>query len=157
MLGVAGDNASNVGKMVTELEAKVESFRGAHNRVRCLLHVLNLVARVILALFDKKDGSDLGDLDPALTNDDLDFDDNGADSADEGSDDEDGGGDDDDGSDNEEGEVGDDEDDELEDLVTDDEISESIQDKDDLKAGMKPLRVLQHKVSTTHLIGFPRS
>ena len=48
MLAFAGDNASNVDAMTHVLELKVSSFRGMRTRVRCLLHVFNLVVQVLL-------------------------------------------------------------------------------------------------------------
>lgn len=38
--------------MVTELADQIETFGGNASRIRCFLHVLNLVAKTILAQFD---------------------------------------------------------------------------------------------------------
>lgn len=150
-LALWGDNASNVDRMIMELEGLVDSFRRPRNRVRCLLHILNLVARVILAQF----GDDTNkDLEGALTGlmDELEVDDdNDRDAASEG--------------DSEESEVvekededemGDDnEGEDLDDLVTADEISAMLADRDDLQVGLKPVKQLQKKVSTTHQLYSP--
>lgn len=44
--------------MIDELEELVDNFRGACNRTRCFLHIVNLVAKSLLKQFDlhKKNG-----------------------------------------------------------------------------------------------------
>lgn len=50
---------TNVDAMANKLKAlAVSSFWGAFSRVQCLLHILNLVVRVILAQFGVDDGGD---------------------------------------------------------------------------------------------------
>ena len=135
--------------MVDSLATTVPSFQGASTRVRCFLHILNLVARVLLAQFDskKEDGADslaeaLGTMMEGLE-------------VDEDSDDED----EDDLESEGEGNDGTGDDEEIEDNVLDAEIEacvEEIEDlteeeRADLKAAIVPLRQLLKKVKTTHL------
>jgi hypothetical protein len=58
ILGVTCDNASPNDVMIDELETIIEEFGGDADRIRCFLHIVNLVARSMLKQFDvpKKDG-----------------------------------------------------------------------------------------------------
>ncbi|KAL1759028.1 hypothetical protein FB107DRAFT_181667, partial [Schizophyllum commune] len=49
--GITGDNASNNDVLTTEL-AKILAEFNPRNRVRCFLHVVNLVSRSLLDVFD---------------------------------------------------------------------------------------------------------
>ncbi|KAL1724777.1 hypothetical protein EV714DRAFT_173701, partial [Schizophyllum commune] len=51
MLGLTGDNTSNNDAMATELTNLIAEFSD-RSRVRCFLHVVNLVSRSLLAPFD---------------------------------------------------------------------------------------------------------
>lgn len=75
ILSVTCDNASNNDTMVDELERCLPAFSSV-NRTRCFTHILNLIAKSILKLFDVKkkkgkeknsdkggDGDDSGDND----------------------------------------------------------------------------------------------
>lgn len=53
VLTVTSDNASNNDTMVRELELLLPHFRGQECQVRCIAHVLNLVAKAILSPFTK--------------------------------------------------------------------------------------------------------
>ena len=137
--------------MIDSLEALVDSFRGAHNRVRCFLHILNLVARVILVQLGKSTGRDdldgtFGETDEDERGEGEDEDASGSDSGeDEGGDDDGIGG----GEGDEEG-LDEEGDNDLEGSVTEEDIRELLGSLDDLREGMEPLRGLQSKVSTTH-------
>jgi len=61
---VTCDNASNNDVMVCKLEEKVPSFNGATTRLCCFLHITNLVAKLLMWLFDPKK-KDLGDIELA--------------------------------------------------------------------------------------------
>ena len=53
--------------MVDALADLIPSFRGMHNRVRCFLHILNLIAHMILARFeDDADDDAIDELSDAL-------------------------------------------------------------------------------------------
>ncbi|TFK47878.1 hypothetical protein OE88DRAFT_1608415, partial [Heliocybe sulcata] len=52
ILGISCDNASNNDTMIKELPNLLPDFPGDANRVRCFLHIVNLVAKSILKLFD---------------------------------------------------------------------------------------------------------
>ena len=52
ILSVTCDNASNNDTIVEHLAMLVENFPGAANKTRCFNHILNLVAKSILRLFD---------------------------------------------------------------------------------------------------------
>ncbi|KAJ3504337.1 hypothetical protein NMY22_g17960 [Coprinellus aureogranulatus] len=54
ILGFTGDNASNNDTLVEELSMLIPSFRGDAARIRCLAHVINLVARDVLSPFAQK-------------------------------------------------------------------------------------------------------
>ncbi|KAJ3537168.1 hypothetical protein NMY22_g5713 [Coprinellus aureogranulatus] len=54
VLGFTGDNGSNNDTLVDELSDLIPSFPGASHRVRCIAHVLNLVAKAILSAFCQK-------------------------------------------------------------------------------------------------------
>ena len=58
ILGVTCDNPSPNNVMIDELETIIEEFGGDADRIRCFLHIVNLVARSMLKQFDipKKDG-----------------------------------------------------------------------------------------------------
>ena len=44
--------------MITELEARLPSFRGEKGRVRCFAHILNLAAKAVLRQFDVAKGKE---------------------------------------------------------------------------------------------------
>lgn len=48
------DNAGNNGTMIEWLQKLIDGFPGEANRTRCFAHILNLVAKTILAQFDTK-------------------------------------------------------------------------------------------------------
>ena len=52
ILGVTCDNASNNDTMVEKLAEIMSHFAGEANRARCLAHIVNLVAKIILRQFD---------------------------------------------------------------------------------------------------------
>jgi hypothetical protein len=52
LLGLTADNASPNDVMVNELVDMIPAFGGQANRVRCFDHVVNLVAKAILKLFE---------------------------------------------------------------------------------------------------------
>ena len=52
MLGVTCDNASANDKMVESMATIMSHFSGEANRARCLAHIVNLVAKIILRQFD---------------------------------------------------------------------------------------------------------
>ena len=60
ILSITCDNASSNAAMIEELELLLDNFPGAANRARCFTHILNLVVKSIMRLFDvpkdKKDG-----------------------------------------------------------------------------------------------------
>ena len=59
ILGVTCDNTSNNDVMVNHLAVLVPTFAGASDRTHCFLHVINLVAKSLLHLFNiKKNGVD---------------------------------------------------------------------------------------------------
>ena len=58
ILAITTDNTTNNDKMIEELAKLLESFSGAANQVRCFAHVLNLMARSIIWLFDVPKGSE---------------------------------------------------------------------------------------------------
>jgi hypothetical protein len=49
ILSITCDNASNNDTMIEHLSTLVENFPGAANQTRCFTHILNLVAKSILA------------------------------------------------------------------------------------------------------------
>jgi hypothetical protein len=49
---LTGDNATNNDKMAEELYVLVDGFAGQASRIRCFLHVINLVAKTILKQFE---------------------------------------------------------------------------------------------------------
>jgi hypothetical protein len=51
ILGLAGDNAENNSTMVDCLYDLIPSFEGQQSRIRCFLHILNLVVKAILSVF----------------------------------------------------------------------------------------------------------
>lgn len=59
---MAADNASANDVMVRELESAIEGFAGPAHQIRCFAHILNLVAKTIIAQFDAKGGSKGDDL-----------------------------------------------------------------------------------------------
>ncbi|KAG2085569.1 uncharacterized protein F5147DRAFT_527472, partial [Suillus discolor] len=63
MLSLTGDNASSNDTLTTELAKHVDSFSGALSRTRCFLHIVNLIAKSIIKLFDvpKKEQARLDD------------------------------------------------------------------------------------------------
>jgi hypothetical protein len=52
ILGITCDNASNNDTMVESLATIMSHFSGEANRARCLAHIVNLVAKIILRQFD---------------------------------------------------------------------------------------------------------
>ena len=52
ILSVTCDNASSNDAMIDELEQMMEEFAGDPNRIRCILHIVNLVAKSMLKQFD---------------------------------------------------------------------------------------------------------
>ena len=52
ILGVTCDNASNNDTMIESLAEIMAHFSGEANRARCLAHIVNLVAKIILRQFD---------------------------------------------------------------------------------------------------------
>jgi hypothetical protein len=54
LLSITLDNASNNDTFITELADRIETFDGNSSCTRCFLHILNLVAKTILAQFDIK-------------------------------------------------------------------------------------------------------
>jgi hypothetical protein len=62
ILGITCDNAANNEVMIDELAYLDTEFQGAGSRARCFLHVVNLVAKSIIRVFDIKKK----DLDAAL-------------------------------------------------------------------------------------------
>lgn len=64
-LGIACDNASNNDTMIDSLAERLPDFDGQKGRVRCFLHILNLVAKSLLRQFDTrtedKNSADAGD------------------------------------------------------------------------------------------------
>jgi hypothetical protein len=64
ILGVTCDNASANDTMVESLAMVMSHFSGEANRARCLAHIVNLVAKIILRQFDmprKKKTADVPD------------------------------------------------------------------------------------------------
>jgi hypothetical protein len=51
-LGITCDNASNNDTMIQSLEEMVESFRGHRTHARCFNHVVALIAKKMIRLFD---------------------------------------------------------------------------------------------------------
>ena len=54
ILGVTCDNTSNNDVMVNHLAVLVPTFAGASDHTRCFLHIINLVAKSLLHLFNIK-------------------------------------------------------------------------------------------------------
>jgi lipoate-protein ligase A len=52
LLSVTCDNASNNDTMIESLEQRIEGWAGRASRTRCFAHVVNLVAKSLLKLFD---------------------------------------------------------------------------------------------------------
>ncbi|QRV82979.1 AC transposase [Ceratobasidium sp. AG-Ba] len=53
VLSICLDNAYSNNTLIDSLSALIPSFRGAKNRVRCLAHIINLMAKAFLSLFSK--------------------------------------------------------------------------------------------------------
>ncbi len=51
-ISVTCDNATSNDDMVDELEIMLPSFKGQHDRTRCFAHIINLVAKSLLKMFD---------------------------------------------------------------------------------------------------------
>ena len=80
MLAITADNASTIDVMVDVLSDIIPTFDGQANQVRCFDHVVNLVAKTALELFDSK--KQVGGVEPS--DDDDDDDDGGYEDKDEG-------------------------------------------------------------------------
>ncbi|KAG1745065.1 uncharacterized protein EDB91DRAFT_1038696, partial [Suillus paluster] len=52
ILSITCDNASNNDVMIRELSGKVLEFSGATTHMRCFLHMVNLVAKLLIREFD---------------------------------------------------------------------------------------------------------
>ncbi|THU93380.1 hypothetical protein K435DRAFT_598906, partial [Dendrothele bispora CBS 962.96] len=52
LLSITCDNASNNDTMIESLEDKIRDWAGRANRTRCFAHIINLVAKSLLKLFD---------------------------------------------------------------------------------------------------------
>jgi hypothetical protein len=63
---ITADNASNNTTMGTALATMIPQFDGSQNIHGCVAHVLNLVAKAGLAVFDRKDSPPINALDPAI-------------------------------------------------------------------------------------------
>lgn len=75
ILSVTCDNASNNDAMVRELEAQLDAFAGPASLTRCFLHVINLVAKTTIRVFDaptKHNSASDDDDDLSTGNSDLD-------------------------------------------------------------------------------------
>ena len=135
--------------MVDSLAEQVAHFQGETARVRCFLHILNLVVRVLLAQFGSKKGDGADTLTDALETMMQGLEVEGSDSEDEDEDELDGAGEDEDGPDDDE---------KLEDNVLDDEVESFVQEirdlteeeRAELREAIVPLRELLKKVSATH-------
>ena len=56
ILSITCDNASVNDKMIDELKHMLDGFPGAKHQTRCFLHILNLVVKSIIKLFDALKG-----------------------------------------------------------------------------------------------------
>lgn len=56
MLGITCDNASNNDTMIAALEVEIPSFRGEQSQCRCFAHIINLIVKSILGLFEHQKG-----------------------------------------------------------------------------------------------------
>ncbi|THU89400.1 hypothetical protein K435DRAFT_564720, partial [Dendrothele bispora CBS 962.96] len=52
LLSITCDNASNNDMMIESLEERLEAWAGRASHTRCFAHVVNLVAKSLLKLFD---------------------------------------------------------------------------------------------------------
>ena len=52
ILSITGDNASNNNKMIQYLGDTLEDFPGSTNQTWCFVYTVNLIAKLILKLFD---------------------------------------------------------------------------------------------------------
>ncbi|KAF9028133.1 hypothetical protein BDZ89DRAFT_904045, partial [Hymenopellis radicata] len=52
IIGITCDNAANNDVMMDKLGEDMEDFDGPRARARCFTHVVNLVAKSLLKLFD---------------------------------------------------------------------------------------------------------
>lgn len=83
ILSITCDNASNNDTMTVRLARLLPRFRGDKSRVRCFLHIVNLVAKVIIRQFDgSKRAGDAEDALAELEND-LESEDEGEESDDD--------------------------------------------------------------------------
>jgi hypothetical protein len=62
VLGITCDNATNNDAMVEELAKRFPHFKGQLHRARCFVHILNLVVKSIMRLFDVDPEDDKADL-----------------------------------------------------------------------------------------------
>ena len=61
ILSVTADNASSNDTMTDELAGLIAHFGGDLTRTRCLLHVINLVAKTVMKEFDVQDDGEGAD------------------------------------------------------------------------------------------------
>ncbi len=59
LLAITCDNASNNDTMVTQMSKDIPAFKGASMRVRCFAHILNLVVKSVLHVFEQGDDGSL--------------------------------------------------------------------------------------------------
>ncbi|KAG0705119.1 hypothetical protein DFH29DRAFT_800888 [Suillus ampliporus] len=52
MLSLMGNNASSNDTLTTELAKHVDSFSDTLSRTHCFLHIINLIVKSIIKLFD---------------------------------------------------------------------------------------------------------
>ncbi len=57
VIAIACDNASNNDTMVTQLSKDIPAFQGATMRVQCFAHILNLVVKSVLHVFEQGDNA----------------------------------------------------------------------------------------------------
>lgn len=61
-MAVTCDNASNNDRMIKEMGRRLAAFEGQYSHVRCFCHIINLIAKAMLAQFDVR-GADKPDED----------------------------------------------------------------------------------------------
>ncbi|KAJ7060841.1 hypothetical protein C8F01DRAFT_966136, partial [Mycena amicta] len=52
IISVTCDNATSNDTMIDELKCRLPYFRGKEDRTRCMAHVINLVAKSLLKMFE---------------------------------------------------------------------------------------------------------